>query len=76
MQNMTLKNYYESLEDTSPKVKFRDAIVEKCGVTVDTFYKWMNGGTRDIPKLAKEKISEISGIPVNDLFPNGVMTEV
>jgi hypothetical protein len=75
MKKMTLKDYYDSLDETSPRVKFRDAIVKSCGVTIDTFYKWLNGGTKDVPKLAKEKISEISGIQVNDLFPNGETTE-
>jgi hypothetical protein len=65
---MTLKDYYDSIEDTSPRSKFRDEIVRECGVTLDTFYKWMNGAS-NVPKLAKEKISEYTGISVDELFP-------
>ena len=45
---MTLKDYYNGLDEISPKTKLRDEIIEECGISYDTFYKWMNGSTREI----------------------------
>ncbi len=38
---MTLKDYYYMLDESSPRTKLRDQIIEECGISYDTFYKWM-----------------------------------
>ncbi len=68
-KKMTLKDYYESLDDNSPRGNLKDKIISECGISPATFYNWVNGNTSDIPKTAKERISEITGIKVNELFP-------
>jgi len=70
-KKMTLKDYYDSIDDTSPKMKFKEQIIKECGISHATFYNWMNGSS-EIPKTSKERISEITGIPVDELCPNPV----
>ena len=64
-----LKQFYDDLVKENPQMKFRDLICEECGITIPTFYKWLNGETKRIPKNSKEKISELTNIPVEELFP-------
>ncbi len=71
---MTLKDYYNGLDEISPKTKLRDEIIEECGISYDTFYKWMNGSTREIPKTSRERIAQITGISVEELFPTPSLT--
>ena len=66
---MTLKDYYHSLDENSPRANLKDKIISECGISPATFYNWVNGNTSDIPKTAKERISEIIGIQVDELFP-------
>ena len=67
---MTLKDYYNNLDENSPRTKFRDLIIRECGISYDTFYKWMNGYTIEVPKLSREKISQVTGVSAEELFPN------
>lgn len=68
---MVLKEYYNSLADrtTPPKKEFREKIASACGVTEMTVFRWISGEI--VPdKLKREKIAEIAGIQVQQLFPN------
>jgi transcriptional regulator with XRE-family HTH domain len=67
---MTLKGYYEELgKRSTPQKEFRDLIARECGVTSMTVYRWLSGEiTPD--KLKRDKISEITGMTVEELFPN------
>lgn len=70
---MTLKDYYEKLPDwhSAPKIQFRDQLVKECGVSVMTVYRWFSGEC--VPdKLKREKVAELTGIPVEELFPKQV----
>ena len=62
---------YESSGDTYFNSEFWsfDLICKECGITIPTFYKWINGETKRIPKNSKEKISELTNISVEELFP-------
>lgn len=63
-----LKDYYDSLTVEDSRVLLRNKLAEECGVTIMTVYRWINGEV--IPdKLKREKISEIVGIPIDELFP-------
>lgn len=53
---ITLKGYYESLG--RPQADFRERIIKECGITIATFYRWMNGQSKP-NKLQREKIEEI-----------------
>jgi len=64
--NLTLKGYYESFAEK--QLEIRDRILNECGVTRDTFYKWKNGETLP-PKPSRVIIAKITGIPVETLFP-------
>lgn len=65
---MALKDYYQDLENSSPRNLFRQRLIAECGVNVTTVFRWINGEV--IPdKLKQEKISELTGIPVDELFP-------
>lgn len=64
---MALKDYYESLSPNSPRKEIRDRILKECGITEMTLYRWISGDV--IPeKLKQEKVAEITGVPVDDLF--------
>jgi transcriptional regulator with XRE-family HTH domain len=67
---MTLKEYYDKVgESPNPKQGFRMKVSEACDVTEMTVYRWLSGEI--IPeKLKREKLSEITGLPVEQLFPN------
>lgn len=66
---MVLKEYYDKLaEKSTPKKEFRDKIATACGVTEMTVFRWLSGEV--VPdKLKREKIAEITGTPVEELFP-------
>jgi transcriptional regulator with XRE-family HTH domain len=67
---MALKEYYEKIgERSTPKKEFRETIARECGVTEMTVFRWLSGEV--LPdKLKREKIAEISGLTVEELFPN------
>lgn len=65
---MTLKEYYQALEHRpmTPKQQLRKRLMDAFGVTEMTISRWVGG---DIPPKDKwDKISEITGIPVEELF--------
>lgn len=65
---MALKDYYQSLEVNSPRSKFRKRIISECGVARMTVNRWFSGEI--IPeKLKREKIAEVAGVPIEELFP-------
>ncbi len=66
---MDLRDYILSLPDerTTARTLKIEEIAQACGVHPSTIYKWMNGNTRP-DKLKMEKVSELTNIPVNELF--------
>lgn len=73
MKGKTLSEYYKSLSHKpkapSPRSEFKKKLMEECYVAEQTVWKWLNGTV--VPdKLTQEKISKITGIPVNELFKN------
>lgn len=64
---MTLKDYYEKVP-RGQKKKFRKKVAEECDVSELHVYKWVNEGHHP-DKLKKRAISEITGVPVEQLFP-------
>ena len=71
---MGLKEFYEGLPDkVVPKKEFREKVATACGVSEMTVFRWLSGDI--IPdKLKREKIAELSGEPIEKLFPR--VTEV
>lgn len=66
---MALKDYVMSISDkrTTERTLMLNKIASECGVTLSTVYKWING--QSVPdKLKRQKIAEIAGIPVEELF--------
>lgn len=66
---MALKDYYKDLgQRTTPQQEFRIKIALACGVSLMTVYRWISGEV--IPeKLKREKIAEVTGLSVEELFP-------
>jgi hypothetical protein len=64
---MNFKDYYQSLPDQSPKVEMRNKLLKELDIQYSTFYQKLNTGT--FTKLECERISEVLGFKVNDLFP-------
>ena len=66
---MKLNDYYKQLRDQpAPQREFREKIAAACGVSEMTVYRWLSGEI--VPeKLKREKIAEITGLPVEELFP-------
>lgn len=56
-ENLLLKEWYDSLGDS--KLKFRDRIINNCGISRAVFYNWY-GGISPIPKLAQREIERIA----------------
>lgn len=62
-----LKNCY----DQTPKAelaKRREKIIEKCGISEKTFYRWINS-PNSVPKLAKPVIAKVLNESEATLFP-------
>ena len=57
-ENLLLKEWYDSLGDG--KLKFRDRIINNCGISRTVFYNWY-GGISPIPILAQKEIERIAG---------------
>lgn len=75
---MDFVSYYKKLEEVkspkTPKQEFRAQIAAACGVAPSTVMRWVSGEI--IPeKLKREKVSEIIGLPVEDLWPNLIEVE-
>lgn len=67
MNKQTLQEYNKDL--TNAPINLRDRIAKECDVTMPAVYRWLKGWS--IPdKLKREKIAEIIGKPVEELFPN------
>lgn len=64
---MDFKLFYQNLPDKLEKRKIRNNIISTCRIQHSTFYSWLY--RQKIPALAQEKISEILGKPIEDLFP-------
>ena len=68
-EKMTLKGYYLSLpEATHPKTDFITRVMSECGVSFTTARNWVMGLTRPFNPDHVTKLSEISGIPSEDLW--------
>ena len=64
---MNLPEYYKQLSQ-SPR-EFRQKLATECGVSEMTVFRWLSGEV--VPdKLKRERIAEIAGVPVEELFPN------
>lgn len=66
---MALQDYYKELgRRFTPQKEFRDKIAGACGVSEMTVFRWLSGDI--IPeKLKREKIAEVTGLSVDELFP-------
>lgn len=68
-QKMTLLDYYENLPKSSyPKKDFIQRIMSECDVSFTTARNWTKGHTRPIVDWQIEKLSEITGIPKEQLW--------
>lgn len=67
MSKKTLSEYYQSLLDQP--FELRKKIAKECDVSIATVYRWLRGlGIPD--KLKREKVAEIIGKPIEELFPH------
>lgn len=72
---MTLKEFYQTLEHRpmTPKQQLRKNLMDAFGVTEMTISRWVGG---DIPPKDKwDKIADIVGIPVGELFADAIAVE-
>ena len=68
-QNLTLEGYYNGLKrPTSPKSEFIKNIAETCGVNQLTVRNWIQGRNQPSNPEHKVFLSEITGIPVEQLW--------
>ncbi|WP_298546767.1 hypothetical protein [uncultured Parabacteroides sp.] len=68
-QIMTLRSYYKNLpEPTHPKKALINSIAVRCGVTLATARNWILYGIRPDNPLHIQTISEITGIPAENLW--------
>lgn len=70
MEKMTLKDYYIGLtKKPSPSSAFIADVVYKTGRSASTVIQWVTGKStpRDVRDIVI--LSEMTGIPVQDLFP-------
>lgn len=68
-QNLTLKGYYESLPSSSyPKKDFVMRVMQECNVSFTTAHNWIKGNTKPKTKIKLQKLSEITGIPKEQLW--------
>ncbi len=73
MKKQTFSNYVSSLSTvkTTEKHEVMKKIAAECGVSEITVFRWATGRTIP-PMLYQQKISELTNIPVDDLFYVGV----
>ncbi len=66
-----LKDYYKKLKNKtveSPKKAFIRKAMKECDVKSEqTIYRWISGEVKP-DKLRQEKLSKLTGIPVDELF--------
>lgn len=74
---MDIKTYYEQLDDkaTPPKTSFLEQVMKETGKTRMTIYRWLNGTTKP-DKANMAILSKITGIALDELFPEDVEKEV
>lgn len=68
-QDLTLMGYYESLPKSSyPKKDFVSLIMRECDVSYTTARNWVKGHTRPMSNKQIAVLSEITGIPKEELW--------
>ena len=68
-QKMTLLDYYENLPKSSyPKKDFIQKVMNECDVSFTTARNWTKGNTRPMVDWQVDKLSEITGIPKEQLW--------
>ena len=68
-QKMTLSDYYENLPKSSyPKKDFIQKVMNECDVSFTTARNWTKGNTRPMVDWQVDKLSEITGIPQEQLW--------
>ena len=68
-QKMPLLDYYENLPKSSyPKKDFRQKVMNECDVSFTTARNWTKGNTRPMVDWQVDKLSEITGIPKEQLW--------
>jgi len=66
---MNLQNYYKSIpEHTSPKSNWIRQTAERLGVSEGTVRTWVYGKNQPRDSRILKQLSEITGIPENELF--------
>lgn len=71
-QKMTLRGYYDSLPSSShPKTEFVNDIAQRTGVSTATVRNWIAYGMRPNNPDHVQILSEVTGIPVEDLWNEG-----
>lgn len=63
----TVKDFYESLSDVSPRRRFRESVMLITGCNSKTFWNWMNSKTTP-PFIVRKIISDASGVDEKVLF--------
>ena len=67
---MTLLGYYNALPPrTFPKTQFVEDVAARCGVDEASVRNWFMGRNRPKTDEQKEVLSQMTGIPVNELWP-------
>ena len=64
---MTFTEIYKAIPDIAKKREFRKKIIDVTLIEPGTFYTWIN--RKRVSPLAQEKISELLGKRVEELFP-------
>lgn len=68
-KKMTLSDYYENLPKSSyPKKDFIQKVMNECDVSFTTARNWTKGNTRPMVDWQVDKLSEITGIPKEQLW--------
>lgn len=72
MNEVTFTGYYESLPKRRQKGKTRfvNRIAKKCGVQPYTVWRWLRGDYEPSKDEYKNKIAELLGLSVEQLFPS------
>lgn len=66
---ITLKEYYSALPKVVyPKTEFIRRVAEECHVSESTVRNWIRFGWKPADSANANKLSEITGIPVERLF--------
>ncbi|MCD8282057.1 MAG: hypothetical protein LUC22_02250 [Prevotella sp.] len=66
---MNLADYYKSLRgEKPPKKSFVEMVASRCGVTEMTVRNWILYGTHPSQPEYENILSELTGIPVEDLW--------